>query len=76
MLTRQAEAAVCMLLAATASLSGQTEKVDIMLSGEVRVRSELDARTSAAGTNHATLLRTGIEGRRGSGSWRRCPNRF
>jgi hypothetical protein len=53
MLTRQAGAAVCMLLVATASLSAQTEKVAIMLSGEVRVRSELDARTSGAGTNQS-----------------------
>lgn len=30
----------------------------VAMSGEVRVRSELDARTSGTGTDHATLLRT------------------
>lgn len=61
MLTRQAGVACCLLLAVAAPLGAQTvkvEKVDITLSGEVRVRSELDARSSDAGTDHATLLRT------------------
>ncbi len=59
--TRQAGAAVCLLLVAAAPLDAQTaktEKADLTLSGEVRVRSELDARTSNVGADHATLLRT------------------
>lgn len=36
----------------------ELDSVRVALSGEMRVRSELDARTSGKGTDHATLLRT------------------
>jgi len=61
MLTFPIRAIAGLLLFTAVPLFGQTVKVnevDITLSGEVRVRSELDARTSDAGTDHATLLRT------------------
>lgn len=46
------------MLSLATTLGAQTEKVEVTLSGEVRVRTELDARTSGAGTDHATLIRT------------------
>ncbi len=61
MLIRRFGAAACLLLVTAVPMFGQTVKVDkaeLTFSGEVRVRSELDARTSGAGTDHATLLRT------------------
>jgi len=61
MLTRRFGTAACLLLLTSAPILAQTvkvDKVDVTLSGEVRVRSELDARTSDSGTDHATLLRT------------------
>ncbi|TFG62647.1 MAG: hypothetical protein E4H28_07405, partial [Gemmatimonadales bacterium] len=61
MLTHRFGATACLLFVSAAPLFAQTVKVDdveFTLSGEVRVRSELDARTSDAGTDHATLLRT------------------
>ena len=61
MLIRRFGAAACLLLVVTAPLDAQTVKLDeveLTFSGEVRVRSEIDARTSDAGTDHATLLRT------------------
>ncbi|MEE9206815.1 MAG: alginate export family protein [Gemmatimonadota bacterium] len=51
-------AALCGVLAAAAPAVAQSDSVEIKLSGEIRVRSELDARTSDAGSDQATLLRT------------------
>lgn len=61
MLIRQVGTAGCLLLAATAPIGAQSttlDKVDISLSGEVRVRTEFDDRTSDTDADHATLLRT------------------
>ena len=49
---------MCAVLGAAAPAVAQSDSVQIKLSGEVRVRSELDARTSGAGSDQATLLRT------------------
>jgi hypothetical protein len=57
-LTRIAGAVVFLTIALATSLEAQAGKVDVTLSGEVRVRSELDARTAGDGSDHATLIRT------------------
>lgn len=54
---RMVGAATFTILLASPVLA-QSSKVDVTLSGEVRVRSELDARTSGESTDHATLIRT------------------
>lgn len=50
--------ALCALLGVAIPAVAQSDSVEIKLSGEVRVRSELDARTSDAGSDQAALLRT------------------
>ncbi|MEN8144180.1 MAG: alginate export family protein [Gemmatimonadota bacterium] len=55
-------AALCAALGVATPAVAQTasDSVEIKLSGDVRVRSEMDARTSGAGSDHATLLRSRI----------------
>ncbi len=50
--------ATALVCAGPAVAAAQTEVPTVTLHGEVRVRSELDARTSDTGVDHATLLRT------------------
>jgi len=47
-----------LLVGGAGSLPAQQDSTRVTWSGEVRVRSEVDARTSGAATDHATLLRT------------------
>jgi hypothetical protein len=48
--------------------SAQTDSTEFKLSADVRVRSEMDARTSGAASDHATLLRSrvAVTARRGN----------
>ncbi len=52
--------AVTLLGGGAGGLEAQQDAIAVTVSGDIRVRSEVDARTSGAGTDHATLLRTRV----------------